>query len=367
MSLPKNVYVKGENIPVSYYTKGSVAATSPVKESGNLPYIGILSHDTTSDSADFENLDKDVNNPYGVSNKRNYVAANTAGVKYIPTANLDPGTYKIYLRDNSANLFHSEAGQTVYWSQYDMVTPICITIINPSQNKLDVSQECGFNNVYVKTEKVSGSITIEKTVFFQGDTIPAKVNDALKNTDKDMWLGLYPKDGNTYVAWTWPCENEAHLSQDIKTSGITNNTSTSNWGHPNVTGNYTLPAGEYTLYLLNGGNNLAIAQKEGRVYAAIDIVILPESMKNSVKGNTDMHTLGKDENGAIVDKSQRTDPVTFLDPEPFAYFNSGNMTVTVTEDDVARGYAFFEYDFTGLAPSTSFTFTVDRLTMTKRS
>lgn len=363
MSLPKSVYVKGENIPVSYYTKGSLAASSPVKESGNLPYIGILSHDTTSDSADFENLDKDVNNPYGVSNKRNYVAANTAGVKYIPTANLDPGTYKIYLRDNSANLFHSEAGQTVYWSQYDMVTPICITIINPSQNKLDVSQECNFTNVSVGGNQVSGSITIKETVIFQGDVIDTEVNDELKGTGEVLWLGLYPKDGNGYVAWTYPCSGDSNNSQDIRTSEITN--SGTSPGHPKDPGDYTLPAGKYTLYLLSGAGNLATAQKEGRVYAAIDIVILPKSVEK-IKGNIDMHTLGK-ENGAIVDKSQRTDPVTFLDPEPFVYFNSGNMTVTVTEDDVARGYAFFEYDFTGLAPNTEFTFTVDRLTMTKRS
>lgn len=282
MSLPKSVYVKGEDIPVSYYTKGSVIDSTkafyPDGVKYNSPWIGIFEHNKSSDSPGDE-----------IEAERYYVPPESKGLEYISTDDLEPGTYKIYLRDNSAMLFRN--GGNTYWWEYDMVTPISITIVDPSENKLDFSQQCSFYQVGFGGTHLSESyISIDKTVFFQEDNIHVNIDPNLAKSDKNVWLGLYPKGEDLYVAWTWPYSPDSKLSQDIKTSGITNNTNTSSWGHPNVSGNYTVPAGEYTLYLLSGGS-LASAQKAGNVYAAIDITILPKSMKDKVTGNTDMHTV----------------------------------------------------------------------------
>ena len=52
-----------------------------------------------------------MSDPDDFEDKRHYVEPETAGVEYISTANLEAGTYNIYLRDNSALIFHGKKGR----------------------------------------------------------------------------------------------------------------------------------------------------------------------------------------------------------------------------------------------------------------
>lgn len=223
LSVPKTVYIKGEDIPISYYTKGSLAATSPVKESGNLPWIGILPYDATSDPSDFDTLDKDVNNPNGVSNKRNYVAANREGIEYIPTKDLEAGKYyQIYLRDNSANVFHPG-----YWWEYDMVDPITIYIADSATPVTNPQINYDFFEVpYVTNSssrpdgRATGTVTLNKNVFYQGENISVGINFEKGAGLATYRLALCPVgEGNS--DWvTFMFTNTNNTTYKLKTSGL---------------------------------------------------------------------------------------------------------------------------------------------------
>ena len=332
MSLPKNVYVKGEDIPISYCTNGSVIDSTkayyPEGMPYNSPWIGIFDYNITS-------TDESNKTDEEIEAERYYVQPDAKGLEYISTADLDPGTYKIYLRDNSAKLFHGEGGQMVYWWQYDMADPITVYIIDPEEQKITPEVKYAFFNVPHTTLQSangfsSGTVKLDKTVFYQGEDISVTLS-GMDPSAIYLRLHLYPENSTTY-------KKEILMSSDtviMPTSDI--------------------DPGRYTLYLLNAGGTVS-AHTTGRFYAVVDITILPESMRDNVTGNTDMHTVNTSQ--------KRETPITLSDP--FIYFTDSMTNINVTDADVERGYVFFEYDFTGLAPSTSFTFTVDRLTMTKR-
>ena len=95
----------------------------------------------------------------------------------------------------------------------------------------------------------------------------------------------------------------------------------------------------------------------------MDVTILPESMKNNVKGATQIHSLELKE-GNIVAKPQDVTPTTSI-LDPFSYYTV-NGTFTATQEDVERGYVIFEYDFSGLGSSVDLSFVIDNFTVTKR-
>ena len=369
LAVPKTVYVKGEDIPISYYTRGSVAAVSPVKESGNLPWIGILPHNTTEDTEKnnnyFENSDKDVNDPNGVPNLRNYVAANKEGIEYISTKDLVAGTYQIYLRDNSAKLFHPN-----YWWEYDMVDPITIVIKDSAElatdpQKTNPQLEYVFSNVpHIKTDNStghsSGKVTLNKNVFYQGESISCKVELTEGTSGITYTLALYPvgEGNNDWI--TWMSANTNNKTYELKTSGL----SSKGAEQTSTSGSYKLPPGRYTLYLFNAGNSYG-AHINGRVYATMDITILPEKTPTTalVKGTAQIQSLVEDTNEEIVEVTQTAQPSTTI-TDPFNYYNvSGKFNVTA--EDVARGYVLLEYSFMNLPTYSDFTFTMDNLTYTK--
>jgi hypothetical protein len=339
MSLPKTVYVKGEDIPISYFTAGSVIdSTKPYYPEGvkyNSPWIGIFEYDTDKNPPTKEEIERN----------RHYVDPDTAGVEYISTDNLEAGTYQIYLRDNSATLYHSNLIANEYWWQYDMAEPITVYIIEPDAEegpKIDTSITYDFSNFRHQALDnswgfSSGTVSLDdkKTVFYQGDDINITVSGLASSSDVLYRLVLTP-DGDD-VTWTASMTPQNGLNT-INTSSIA--------------------PGQYTLYLFNAGG-VESAKGSGRSYAIVDITILPVESKDKIGGSVDMHTIG--ENGNL---SQKDENPTIIS-DPFKYYNV-NKTFEVTQEDVDRGYVFLEYDFTGLGSDMEFTFAVDKLTMTKQ-
>ena len=345
MSIPKTVYTVGEDIPVSYYAKGSVAAKSPVKESGNLPWIGMYAHNTSSNPSSKEEIEAG----------RYYVQPDSSGVKYISTAGIEPGVYQIYLRDNSATLFHGDPLK--YWWEYDMVDPITVIITSAENPVTNTAFEYDFLNVpHIDREEntgvSSGKLSLNKNVFYQGDiisiTLPTKLSTSI-----NFWFALCPEGSDSYVTWSYG----EHTN--LKTTGLSG---AGEEQKSTTTGSYKIPPGKYTLYLLVGGT-VATAHNNGRVYATMDITILPESMKNNVKGATQIHSLELKEGNIVAKPQDVTDPTSILDP--FSYYTV-NGTFTATQEDVERGYVIFEYDFTGLGSSVDLSFVIDNFTVTKR-
>ena len=348
MSVPKTVYKVGEDIPISYYTKGSVAATSPVKETGNLPWIGMYEHNTRSNPSTKEEIEAG----------RYYVQPDSAGVKYISTAGVKPGVYQIYLRDNSAKLFHGEA-PVKYWWEYDMVEPITIVITDAENPVTNPQLEYDFYNVphidrQEKTGFSSGELSVNKNVFYQGDTIDITLKTGLNTDDINFWFALCPVGSDTYVTWA------SASYTNLKTAGLDGITGQKQ--EAATSGSYKIPPGKYTLYLLSSGN-VVTAHKNGRICAAIDITILPSTMKTAFESATQIHSLGTNEHGEVIEITQAVTPTIVSDP--FSYYTvSGQFTAT--QQDVERGYVIFEYDFSGLGSSVDLSFVIDKFTVTKK-
>ena len=170
-------------------------------------------------------------------------------------------------------------------------------------------------------------------------------------------LAIAPQGSNDWTAFIYAKTTGKY---NIKTSNFTLTDDKEQSG----SGSEKIPPGKYTIYFLNRGNVYG-AHINGEMYAAIDITILPAASTLSVKGGTQIHSLYKNDNGEISKITQTAVNPTAIDA-PFSYYNI-NGTVTVTKEDVERGYVFFEYDFTGFAPSTDFTFSVDRFKMIKKT
>ena len=363
MSVPKAVYTVGEVIPISYYSKGSVTAVSPIKETGNLPWIGLIEHTLTQEPADFENDDKTGNSPNGVWNKRSYVNANTEGVKYISTEGIPAGTYQIYFRDNSAKLTHdiNSNVKDIYWWEYDMVHPITITIVE-SNNVANANSNVkyAFSNVKNAGNKyTSGTAELSQRVLYQGDNIEVDVK--LSDNTQTYRLALCRADDtlNNFVVQKYLDKTIEEVTYTIKTSNFAYKSGSSEQGGA---GNEKIPPGKYTLYLINSGSIVG-AETTGRIYAVMDITILPAPTTVPVRGSAQIQSLSK-QNNEIIEITQNLTPPTEI-ANPFNYYNVSG-TFTVTQQDVERGYVIFEYNLTGLPTYSEFTLAIDNLTVTKR-
>ena len=245
-----------------------------------------------------------------------------------------------------------------------MVDPITVIITNAENPVTNTMFKYDFLNVPYKTKQTggtngysTGTVTLAKNVFYQGDTISVDIKFTQGNDKANYWLALYPEGGENGNYPTWRSSNSTG-TYTLKTKSITEGANQAQ----TTSGTYTLPAGKYTLYLLNGGSYID-AYNNGRIYAVMDVTILPESMKNNVKGATQIHSLELSE-GKIVAKPQDvTQPTSISDP--FSYYDVSG-TFTVTQEDVERGYVIFEYDFSGLGSSVDLSFVIDNFTVTKR-
>ena len=371
MSVPKAVYTAGEVIPVSYYSRGSVTAVSPIKETGNLPWIGLIEHTQTQEPDNFENLeDMTGNSPNGVWHKRSYVNANTEGVKYISTAGIPAGTYQIYFRDNSAKLIHDFDSnvKNIYWWEYDMVHPITITIVE-SNNVANAAAKVDYsfsNVINYSGGYTSGTAELSQRVFYQGDNINVDINVSDLNQTYRLVLCKADDMLDNFVAQKILDKVNSETQNGMYTIYTSNFTYITEEGKLTTKqregGNEKIPPGKYTLYFINRGSIIG-ANGTGCIYAVMDITILPAPTTVPVRGSAQIQSLSKP-NDEIIEITQTVKAPTEI-ANPFNYYNVSG-TFTVTAEDIARGYVIFEYNITGLPTYSEFTFAIDNWTVTKK-
>jgi hypothetical protein len=263
-------------------------------------------------------------------------------------------------------LFHPDT--TKYWWEYDMVDPITVIITdsatpvtNPQINYDFIEIPYVKNSTTGKDGRATGKVTLlNKNVFYQGENISVKIDFEVGSELANYRLALCPvgEGNNDWITWMYTIKNGTY---NLKTSGLAGKgdeqTST-------TSGSYKIPPGRYTLYLLNAGNPNG-AHYNGRVYATMDITILPENTPTTapVRGTALIQSLVTDTNREPIEITQTAKSFTEIS-NPFNYYNvSGKFNVTA--EDVARGYVLLEYSFINLPANSEFTFTVDNLTFAK--
>ena len=86
-------------------------------------------------------------------------------------ANLPAGNYKIYFRDFDPDIYDDQGR---YWPQCNITDPISITVIDPNKKNDKATQNpffydnCHYNDEFYKS---NGYVSVDKTIFRQGETI----------------------------------------------------------------------------------------------------------------------------------------------------------------------------------------------------
>ena len=160
-----------------------------------------------------------------------------------------------------------------------MVDPITIVITDSATPATNPQLEYVFSNVpHVNTNNKSGlssgKVTLlNKNVFYQGESISCKVELTAGTSDINYRLALCPvgEGNNDWITFMFAKTN--NTTYNLKTSGLASKGAEQ---ISTTSGSYKIPPGRYTLYLLNAGNPNG-AHYDGRVYATMDITILPEN------------------------------------------------------------------------------------------
>lgn len=342
MSVAKTVYTVGEPIHVSYNTAGAGTGSNP--NPLNSPWIGIT-------KANDEGRDVVIGRVFLEKNAVGSVAFNSGMngcVEVIDElAHLPAGDYKLYFRDNSANIYGDKVrGDNIadnlaeYWPQMNITDPIAITIIDPNKsNEKPYKQTYYFDEVrYGWTEHeddyyngVSGWISLDKTVFRVGEDITFDYNksEAFGNAvdNRHLYLGFAPPNftGDTFI--TPEDDNICFGNFADKVIDIPDN----------------IAPGRYQLYCCD--YEFAQARQNGSVIAVIDIVILPEDGEEPpVMDLTHIHG----------DES-----VAYGTSVPAYEYSRNPISINITDADVTRGFVEFEYKLKNLVENADIVYSTE--------
>ena len=247
---------------------------------------------------------------------------------------LPAGTYKIYYRNNSANIYHDGGGAAdndnggSYWEDYNITVPITITVVDTTQDNASTQISSYFDRVNVRNSKdgtsygeVSGRISIPKNTFYADETINFSLYGNVSKHGSNFMIAIYQND-----------MNKASTLVDSASESISLN---------------GLSPGKYKIYYLSNQKGLLESLYCGGVLACIDITILPTSAKNP--------------NGTVSDNTGGVHTITTYNVK------NHNYEFTVTEVDAERGYVDIPIEFTGLAPNTDCIFVMDNIFFEKKS
>ena len=246
LSVPKMYFFEGEDIPVTYSAQGTSTA-----EKG--AWICI----TTTDNK-YIRWRYVANNSADTFNINECTEPSQDGVDE-DSKNLKAGDYKIWFVDNDKWFSNSKTTAEV-WDNV-VTEPISIKII-----KRDYSDNINWgvtHNYISKTvngETLTGSISLEKTTFIQGDDIEVTVTGASAADGVGvMWYTIVP-----YGEW----EFDGNIDHWSYADAVDDPLKTSD-----------LAPGQYMLYYVSGsrictGENSAL--DEGTIHTIIDITILPD-------------------------------------------------------------------------------------------
>ena len=328
LSVSKNIFVEGEPITVTYNAAGSVCGQTFTDgyTNNNHPWVGI----TTKDSNGKDRYVQYINIEAGQAGKVTFDSTTPKG-KVEPVISgqgfeaLPPGEYKIYLRDNGAEVYRTNSagvkGEGDYWDAYNMVQPIEIKVVSKTNPDYTMSKSFsnswtynGLDNKYNGTFSETGSVTLNNTLFRIGEKIKlttSNLSSTLKNSGGD-WFALYPVNSNDFVGGCWQYVN--------------GNSETS------ITIPDSLTPGMYRVVYLHG-NTLTNAITAGAVFAEFYINIVPKdsSITASVE-SLDAQT--KASMGEMTDI--------------WTYQTTNEVSVSVTANDVTKGYVRIKFDVAGL-------------------
>ena len=336
MSVEKNVFMVGEPIHVSYKAAG--AKTSP--------WIGV--------TKSVDGRDVVVGRVFLEKNavgKVTFRSGMYGCVEVIDSlADLPAGDYKLYFRDNSANIYCDKSSGTLakkgeYWPEMNITDPIAITIIDPNKsNEKPCKQTYSFDDVcyywddktddrYDSNNRVSGWVSIDKTVFRVGDDISF-------DCEKRDPVGNPAKDDSVYLGFLDPkYYNNSYLNDYYRGSfeeKIIDITKAPNYPDP----------GRYQLYCCDFG--FATARKSGSVMGALDIVMLPQMDQPSTLTMSYDHLKKND-----AEQRVPYNPISAYD------YSRNSISIDITQADVDRGYVEFEYELTGLVKEEEVIYTTE--------
>jgi hypothetical protein len=336
LSVEKSVYAVGEPIMVDYYstTSGSKGSNPPLFRN---TWIGITR--VTGDNARRE---KWIYYKYVPTNQ----AGSVAFYGNMPDGNnpesgaelwkgLPAGTYKIYYRNDSANIYHDDPRNNIsndngyfYWEDYNITMPITITVVDTAQDNASTTITSYFDDVNVRNSSsgtsyapVFGSISIPKNTFYADETINFSLYGNVSKHGSNFMIAIYQND-----------MNKASTLVDSASESISLN---------------GLSPGKYKIYYLSNQKGLLESLYCGGVLACIDITILPTSAKNP--------------SGTVSDSAGGVHTITTYNVK------NHNYEFTVTEVDAERGYIDIPIEFTGLAPNTDCIFVMDNIFFERKS
>ena len=339
LSVEKSVYAVGEPIVVDYFstTSGSEGDNPPLFRN---TWIGITR--VLGDGNQGQRREKWIYYKYVPTNQEGttvFYGNMPDGGKTESGAEqwqgLPAGTYKIYYRNDSANVYHDDPRNDIsndngyfYWEDYNITMPITITVVDTAQDNASTTITSFFDDVNVRNSSsgtsyapVFGSISIPKNTFYADETINFSLTGNVSKHGSNFMIAIYQND-----------MNKASTLVDSASESISLN---------------GLSPGKYKIYYLSNKDGLLQSLYCGGVLACIDITILPTSAKNP--------------NCTVSDNAGGVHTITTYNVK------NHNYEFTVTEVDAERGYIDIPIEFTGLAPNTDCILVMDSISFTKKT
>ena len=234
-----------------------------------------------------------------------YLTANS-GVYTIDTSNL-LGVYKIYFVDANGT-----RGDT---SKY-LAEPITLVVLND-----EVFKPCTKSS----TLGTNHALTLEKRVFTVGEKISYKVDGNIYHASLRPWVAITHTNSYEYKDWSW-----ADVANDpIATTG--------------------LAAGRYKIYYLVG-NGSTVTNSDSKWFVYEDVYLID---------NNSLHT-------ATVSGTVNGTALPTFTQSSLPYGNKVDQDITVTEEDVARGYVEIDYSLTGLPLGSTSSIIIKDLNFVKK-
>ena len=320
LALPKTVFQVGEPIPVMYASSGLDSSVDA------RPWIAITKN--------VDGLDKYINWEYVEANYSYALnAAAMTGQREDNTVksyvNLPAGEYKIYFIEGGA----ANTRNTKYWLLNE---PINISIVEKGSTGTKVTRS--------GTAYGSASLTVGNNIFRQGESVYVSFTaNNLKTpySNYQPWVGVsktFDINGTMQDYYThW------YYTDTTQSGTFRFDSGTGNYAQGGVSVNVeayrTLPEGSYKIHYANGSH----LQSCVSYVEPIGINVAPLATLNaSISGSSVLNT---------------SDPYDI---------QSVSEAITVTDEDIARGYVTLSFCFGALSSNTNYFLSVNDVSLIKQ-
>ena len=330
MSVPKTLYTVGEPIHVNYSMAGKqsndgpwISITRPIPngEEGREVVVGRIKLDSDAITGQIA------------------LKGGMSGCEDEKFANLPAGNYKIYFRDFDPNIYDNDGR---YWPQCNITDPISITVIDPNKKNDKATQNtfyydhCHYNDEFYKS---NGYVSVDKTIFRQGETIKFTNREYLPSDA--VRILLCEPNSNVIRDWTW------------QTFYNSNGTSATAQGNLETA---DLAPGHYQLLFLYdrelntniSSSDIGIdrAREDLTFYGVIDITVIPAN-STGTSPVMDLTYIHGDES------------VPYGTSVPAYEYSRNSISIDITDADVQRGYVEFEYKLENLVENADIVYSTE--------